>query len=71
MGTQSPVRRKAARIPIAASTPNDLSAAISENRFAENAAMVVIDVRRIALPTRLSVIVPDSVGDFPFRRSSL
>ncbi len=70
-GTHKPVKRKAARIPIAASIPKLRNAAISEKRLAENAAIVVTEVRRIARPTRVNVIVPDSAALFPSLRSSL
>ncbi len=46
-----PVRINAAATPNAASTPNDLSAAMSEVKFAANADIVVKDVNMIALPT--------------------
>ena len=70
-GAQIPVSRNAARTPSAASIPNDLRAAISLNRFAEKAAMVVSEVSIIALPTLLTVTVPASVADFPKPLSSL
>ena len=58
-------------MPMAASIPKLRKAAISEKRFAEKAAMVVIDVSMIARPTRVSVMVPDSEALFPSLRSSL
>ena len=70
-GAQIPVSKNAARTPNAASIPNDLRAAISLNRFAENAAIVVSEVSIIALPTLLTVTVPASVADFPRPLSSL
>ena len=70
-GTHRPVKRNAARMPIAASIPKLRKAAISEKRFAEKAAMVVIDVSMIARPTRVSVMVPDSEALLPSLRSSL
>ncbi len=50
-GAQIPVRMNAAATPNAASTPNDLSAAMSEVKFAANADIVVKEVNMIALPT--------------------
>ena len=70
-GTHKPVNKNAARIPMAASMPKLRKAAISEKRFAEKAAMVVIDVSMMARPTRVSVMVPDSEALFPSLRSSL
>ena len=56
---------------IAASIPKLRKAAISEKRLAEKAAMVVIDVSKIARPTRVNVTVPDSEAVLPSLRSSL
>ncbi len=66
-----PVNKNAARTPKAASIPNDLSAATSLNKLAENAAIVVKEVSMIARPTRLTVIVPASVAVLPRFLSSL
>ena len=70
-GAHKPVSKNAANTPKAASTPNDLNAATSLKRFAENAAIVVSDVSMIARPTRLTVIVPASVAFLPRFLSSL
>ena len=55
-GVQIPVNTNAENIPKEASMPNERRAAISLNRFALKAAMVVIEVNRMALPTNLRVI---------------
>ena len=47
------------------------NAAMSEKRFAENAAIVVMDVSKMARPTRVNVMVPDSEALLPSLRSSL
>jgi len=70
-GVQIPVKTKAENIPNDASIPNDLSAAISLKRLALNAAIVVIDVSRIAFPTNLNVICELSLGPLPRILSSL
>ena len=51
-GTQSPVNRKAEATPKPASIPKDLNAAILDVRLAKKATIVVVEVKRIALPTR-------------------
>ena len=56
---------------MAASIPKLRNAAMSEKRFAENAAIVVMDVSKMARPTRVNVMVPDSEALLPSLRSSL
>ena len=70
-GAHKPVRMKAANTPKAASIPNERRAAISLNRFAAKAAMVVNEVRVMARPTRDTVMLPASSEDLPLARSSL
>ena len=70
-GTQSPVNRKAEATPKPASIPKDLKAAIFDVRLARKATIVVVEVRRIALPTREIDSPADSLLDFPFFLSSL
>ena len=70
-GTHNPVRRNAERIPRAASIPNERKAAISLNKLAAKAAIVVREVSIIALPTRLSVVSVASLVEAPFFLSSL
>ena len=70
-GTHNPVSKNAARIPSAASTPNERNAATSLNRLAAKAEIVVKLVRKIARPTRVRVISVASVVLAPFFRSSL
>ena len=70
-GTHNPVRRNAERIPRAASMPNERKAAISLNKLAANAAIVVREVSIIALPTRLRVVSVASLVEAPFFLSSL
>ena len=71
MGTHKPVRTKAEKTPRAASIPNERRAGISETRLAEKAAIVVIDVSKIARPTRLTDIAAELLQSNPFFLSSL
>ena len=70
-GAQRPVRMNAASTPSAASMPKDRKAAMSLNRFAANADMVVSEVSVMARPTLETVMLPASAEDFPLARSSL
>ena len=70
-GDHIPVNKKAAKIPKAASIPKERRAAMSLKRLAAKAAIVVMDVRVIALPTLESVILPAWSEDLPAARSSL
>ena len=70
-GTHKPVSRNAAKIPNAASTPNERKAATSLNKLAAKAAIVVSEVSIIARPTLVKVTSVASVVVAPFFRSSL
>ena len=70
-GAHKPVRMKAARTPSAASMPKERRAAMSLNRLAAKADMVVSDVRVMARPTRDTVMLPASSEVLPLARSSL
>ena len=70
-GAHNPVRMKAAKTPRAASIPKERRAAMSLNKLAAKAAMVVSEVRVMARPTRDRVMLPASCEVLPLARSSL